>query len=374
MSSGFAAPCRFGITAGFRQGNGEVTTFREGAADAASGRRARRRGTANRRLVYCKMNELNKDSATRLEVGEESEGQRIDNFLLRIAKGVPKSHVYRILRSGEVRVNKGRIPADYRLQAGDIVRIPPMRVSASVDKPAAPPRTFDVVFEDDAMIVLDKPAGVAVHGGSGVSFGVIEQLRRARPEARFLELAHRLDRETSGLLIIAKKRSALTRLHDMFRDGGISKRYLALVKGSWRNVLQHVRLPLHKYLTDEGERRVSVSDSGKEAHSIVRLVARWENFSLVEVELKTGRTHQIRVHLAHLGFPLAGDDKYGDFALNRDLQRAGLKRMFLHAAKLAFKHPLTGSVLELDAPLPVELADFVARLDANEKKEYGKTL
>lgn len=224
------------------------------------------------------------------------------------------------------------------------------------------------------MIVLDKPAGVAVHGGSGVSFGVIEQLRRARPEARFLELAHRLDRETSGLLIIAKKRSALTRLHDMFRDGGISKRYLALVKGRWRNALQHVRLPLHKYLTDEGERRVSVSDGGKEAHSIVRLVARWENFSLVEVELKTGRTHQIRVHLAHLGFPLAGDDKYGDFALNRDLQKAGLKRMFLHAAKLAFKHPLTESVLELDAPLPVELADFVARLDANEKKEYGKTL
>jgi 23S rRNA pseudouridine955/2504/2580 synthase len=320
------------------------------------------------------MNELNKDSATRLEVGEEAEGQRIDNFLLRIAKGVPKSHVYRILRSGEVRVNKGRISADYRLQSGDIVRIPPIRVSASADKPAAPPRTFDVVFEDDAMIVLDKPAGVAVHGGSGVSFGVIEQLRRARPEARFLELAHRLDRETSGLLIVAKKRSALTRLHDMFRDGGISKRYLALVKGRWRNALQHVRLPLHKYLTDEGERRVSVSDDGKDAHSIVRLVARWENFSLVEVELKTGRTHQIRVHLAHLGFPLAGDDKYGDFALNRDLQKAGLKRMFLHAARLAFKHPLTGAGLELDTPLPVELADFVARLDANEKKEYGKAL
>ncbi len=320
------------------------------------------------------MNELSKDSATQLEVGEEADGQRIDNFLLRLAKGVPKSHVYRILRSGEVRVNKGRIAADYRLKCGDVVRVPPIRVSASVEKPAAPPRVFDIVFEDEALIVLDKPAGVAVHGGSGVSFGVIEQLRRARPDARFLELAHRLDRDTSGLLIVAKKRSALTRLHDMFRDGGINKRYLALVKGRWRNALQHVRLPLHKYLTEEGERRVSVSDQGKQAHSIVRLVARWENFSLVEVELKTGRTHQIRVHLAHLGFPLAGDDKYGDFALNRDLQKAGLKRMFLHAAKLRLLHPLSGTEIELAVPLPGELAGFLSRLDANEKKDHDQAL
>lgn len=320
------------------------------------------------------MNELSKDSAIRLEVGDEADGQRIDNFLLRLAKGVPKSHVYRILRSGEVRVNKGRVAADYRLQLGDVVRVPPIRVSASVDKPAAPPRVFDVVFEDEAMIVLDKPAGVAVHGGSGVSFGVIEQMRRARPEARFLELAHRLDRETSGLLIVAKKRSALTRLHDMFRDGAINKRYLALVKGRWLNALQHVRLPLHKYLTEEGERRVSVSEEGKQAHSIVRLVARWENFSLVEVELKTGRTHQIRVHLAHLGFPLAGDDKYGDFGLNRDLQKAGLKRMFLHAAKLSLPHPLTGTAINLTTSLPPELDRFLTRLDSNEKKDYGQTV
>jgi 23S rRNA pseudouridine955/2504/2580 synthase len=320
------------------------------------------------------MNELNKDSATWLEVAEEAEGQRIDNFLLRLAKGVPKSHIYRILRSGEVRVNKGRVSADYRLKLGDAVRVPPIRVAAPQEKPPVPAREFEIVFEDEALIVLDKPAGVAVHGGSGVSFGVIEQLRRARPESRFLELAHRLDRETSGLLIVAKKRSSLTRLHDMFRDGGINKRYLALVKGRWLNALQHVRLPLQKYLTEEGERRVSVSDEGKEAHSIVRLVARWENFSLVEVELKTGRTHQIRVHLAHLGFPLAGDDKYGDFSLNRDLQKAGLKRMFLHAAKLTFKHPLTEAPLNLDVPLPAELAEFVARLDAHEKKEYGKAI
>jgi 23S rRNA pseudouridine955/2504/2580 synthase len=322
------------------------------------------------------MNDLCKDSATILEVGEDAAGQRIDNFLLRRAKGVPKSHIYRILRSGEVRVNKGRIGADYKLIEGDRVRVPPIRVAEGTAKSPVPAREFEVVFEDEALIVIDKPAGVAVHGGSGVSFGVIEQLRRARPQAKLLELAHRLDRETSGLLIVAKKRSALVRLHDMFRDGEISKRYFALVKGGWRNALQHVRLPLHKYLTTEGERRVTVAPEGKVAHSIVRLVARWQNFSLVEVELKTGRTHQIRVHLAHLGYPLAGDDKYGDFALNKDLQKAGLKRMFLHAAKLALPHPLSNAPLEFAAPLPADLAAFVKRLDANETREWsdGQTL
>ncbi|MDR2000882.1 MAG: RluA family pseudouridine synthase [Zoogloeaceae bacterium] len=318
------------------------------------------------------MNELSKDSVIRLEVGEEAEGQRIDNFLLRLAKGVPKSHVYRILRSGEVRVNKGRVAADYRLQIGDSVRVPPIRIATPSTALPVPARAFDVAFEDAAIIVLDKPSGVAVHGGSGVSFGVIEQLRRARPDARFLELAHRLDRETSGLLIVAKKRSALTRLHDLFRDGGVDKRYLALVKGRWLNPLQHVKLPLHKYLTEEGERRVSVSELGKQAHSVVRLLVRWENFSLVEVTLKTGRTHQIRVHLAHLGFPLAGDDKYGDFALNKELHRVGLKRMFLHAAKLKLPHPITGEIVDLAVALPADLAGFVARLEAHEKRDYGQ--
>jgi 23S rRNA pseudouridine955/2504/2580 synthase len=320
------------------------------------------------------MNELSKDSMTLLEVGDEADGQRIDNYLLRLAKGVPKSHIYRILRSGEVRVNKGRVGADCRLKCGDFVRVPPIRISTSIDRPSAPAREFPVVYEDEAMIVVDKPAGVAVHGGSGVSFGVIEQLRRARPEARFLELAHRLDRETSGLLIVAKKRAALTGLHDLFRDGGINKRYRALVKGRWRNVLQHVRLPLHKYLTAEGERRVSVSEEGKQAHSIVRLIARWQNFSLVEVELKTGRTHQIRVHLAHLGFPLAGDDKYGDFAFNKSLSKAGLKRMFLHAAKLSLNHPLTGQPLDLESRLPQDLSGFLTQLNRNESKDYGQAL
>ncbi|OIR03481.1 ribosomal large subunit pseudouridine synthase C [mine drainage metagenome] len=317
------------------------------------------------------MNGLSKDSATWLEVGEESAGQRIDNFLLRVCKGVPKSHVYRILRSGEVRVNKGRIGPEYRLNIGDAVRMPPIRISERPLQALVPPREFAIVFEDEALLVVDKPAGVAVHGGSGVSFGVIEQLRRQRPEARFLELAHRLDRETSGLLLLAKKRAALTRLHDMFRDGAIHKRYLALIRGRWQNPLQHVRLPLLKYLTAEGERRVSVSDEGRASHSIVRLLARWENFSLVEVELKTGRTHQIRVHLAHLGFPLAGDDKYGDFPANRELAKTGLKRMFLHAASLSFKHPLSAQEISLKAPLPSELRDFLARLEAAEMRDYG---
>jgi len=345
------------------------------AADASSGGRARLPGDGKPEFSILQMKGLSKDSATWLEVGEEAASQRIDNFLLRTCKGVPKSHVYRILRSGEVRVNKGRVGPEYRLQAGDVVRMPPIRVAVNQSQhgPAPiPPREFNIVFEDEALLVIDKPAGVAVHGGSGVSYGVIEQLRRQRPEARMLELAHRLDRETSGLLIVAKKRTALTRLHDAFRDGAINKRYLALVKGRWCNVLQHVRLPLLKYLAGDGERRVSVSSEGKEAHSIVRLIARWENFSLVEVELKTGRTHQIRVHLTHLGFPLAGDDKYGDFSLNKDLQKTGLKRMFLHAAKLSFRHPLNEQEISLAAPLPKDLHDFLAVLERNEKREFGE--
>jgi len=320
------------------------------------------------------MKDLSKDSVTWLEVGEEADGQRVDNFLLRIAKGVPKSHIYRILRSGEVRVNKGRVAADHRLRSGDRLRVPPIRIAERPAQAAVPARSFDIAYEDEAILVVDKPAGTAVHGGSGVSFGVIEQLRRARPQARFLELAHRLDRETSGLLVIAKKRLALTRLHDMFRDGGIGKRYLALVKGCWRNELQHVRLPLHKYLTADGERRVSVDADGKVAHSVVRLIARWENFSLVEVELKTGRTHQIRVHLSHLGFPIAGDAKYGDFSLNRNLQKAGLGRMFLHAARLALPHPLSNAPLTLESALPAELRGFLDQLECNETRSHGQAL
>ncbi|MDD3354099.1 RluA family pseudouridine synthase [Zoogloea sp.] len=311
-------------------------------------------------------------AVSRVCVDDGSAGQRIDNFLVRHCKGVPKSHVYRILRSGEVRVNSKRVDQTYRLKEGDEVRIPPIRLA---DKPEAAPvpmgKPFEVVYEDEALLVLDKPAGLAVHGGSGVSFGVIEQLRRQRPEARFLELVHRLDRETSGLLIVAKKRSALVVLHDMMREGRVHKRYLTLVAGRWLNPLQHIRHPLYKYLIDGGERRVRVAPEGKPAHSVVRLVRRWAGYSLVEVELKTGRTHQIRVHLSHSGFPLCGDDKYGDFALNKQLDKDGLKRMFLHAARLEFRHPLTGVPVELSSALPVELEAFLRHVEQTREKEHG---
>jgi 23S rRNA pseudouridine955/2504/2580 synthase len=322
------------------------------------------------------MKELSKSPAVRHErVGTEEVAQRVDNYLLRRCKGVPKSHVYRILRSGEVRVNGRRVGPDYRLQAGDEVRIPPLRQAA----PAAPvvpagAKPIAVLFEDAALLALDKPAGIAVHGGSGVSYGVIEQLRRQRPDSPFLELVHRLDRETSGVLMLAKKRSALKAMHDRLREGEVRKTYLALVRGRWPDPLRHIRLPLEKYLTREGERRVSVSAAGKEAHTVVRLHARWENFSLLEVELKTGRTHQIRVHLAHLGYPLCGDDKYGDFDLNRELARLGLRRMFLHALRLAFDHPAGSGELALHAPLPADLGGFLARLEANETRDYGAAI
>lgn len=311
------------------------------------------------------MNDLRKESVTFLEVDEGGADQRIDNFLLRHLKGVPKSHVYRILRSGEIRVNKKRVDQTYRLQLGDLLRIPPIRVAEKPETEFVPAAEFPIIYEDDALLAVNKPAGTAVHGGSGVSFGVIEQMRRARPQAKFLELVHRLDRDTSGVLLLAKKRSALTAMHEIMREGSSDKRYFALVLGQWKNARQHVRLPLHKFDTPQGEKRVMVREDGQASHTIFTLQQSWPEFSLLEAELKTGRTHQIRVHLAHLGFPIAGDDKYGDFARNKALLKQGLKRMFLHAHSIAFAHPLTGEPLQLTAPLPNELESFVSRLDAN---------
>lgn len=304
------------------------------------------------------MNDLSKAAdrlrARWLEVGEESEAQRIDNFLLRELKGVPKSHVYRVLRSGEVRVNSGRVKPDYRLRAGDRVRLPPIRVSEKSVKPR--PSEFPVVFEDASILVIDKPAGVAVHGGSGVSFGVIESLRAARPQARFLELAHRLDRDTSGLLILCKKRGALLELHRMLREGEVRKVYRAVVKGALAKKTLELRESLHKYVTASGERRVSVHAQGMPALTRIRKLKSSAAFSLLEVELLTGRTHQIRVHLAHAGHPIVGDDKYGDFALNRSLKQ----RLLLHAGKLVFRHPVSGETVRLDSPMPAEIKAFVA--------------
>jgi 23S rRNA pseudouridine955/2504/2580 synthase len=299
-----------------------------------------------------------------LEVGEEHAGQRLDNFLMRELKGVPKTHIYRIIRSGEVRVNKGRAGADTRVETGDAVRLPPVRVSAEPAKVerAAPPRDFPILLEDEHLLAIDKPAGVAVHGGSGVSFGVIEQLRQARPAAKMLELVHRLDRETSGILLVAKKRSALLKLQDQFRDRETGKTYLALVSGAWPANKKVIDVPLHKYLQADGERRVKVvtkdDPDGMRAITLVKVARKVEGFTLLEVTIKTGRTHQIRVHLAAQGHPIAGDDKYGDFELNKALAKQGLKRMFLHAWRLQFNHPATDERIELLAPLPPELAKF----------------
>src|SRR5262245_10886614 len=292
------------------------------------------------------MNDLSKARVSWAEVGEENASQRIDNFLVARLKGVPKSHIYRVLRSGEVRVNSGRVKPDYRLKIGDRIRIPPIRTASSAPR-RAKPAEFPIVHEDPAILVVDKPAGVAVHGGSGVSFGVIESLRAARPQTKLLELAHRLDRDTSGLLIICKKRTALVELHRMLRDGEVEKVYMAIVKGVPEQDSFEIREALHKHVTASGERRVSVREDGKAALTRVKVVKRGE-YSLLEVRLLTGRTHQSRVHLAHTGHPIIGDEKYGDFALNKRLK----KRLLLHAAKLSFRHPLSGERLKLEAPLP----------------------
>jgi len=310
-----------------------------------------------------------------VQVDEASEGQRLDNFLVKLLKGVPKTHVYRVIRSGEVRVNKGRAGADTRLALGDEVRVPPVRVAERPELPAAlaaPAREFPVVFEDDALLVVDKPAGVAVHGGSGVSFGVIEQLRRARPAAKFLELVHRLDKETSGLLLIAKKRSALTALQEQFRQRETGKTYAALVVGPWPAALKVVDVALHKTLDARGERHVRAVDDdhadGRRSITLVRIVQALPGFTLLDATIKTGRTHQIRVHLAHEGHPIVGDPKYGDFALNRGAARgerfAGqrFERMFLHARRLRFVHPGSGETIELAAPLPAECDALISAL------------
>jgi 23S rRNA pseudouridine955/2504/2580 synthase len=301
-----------------------------------------------------------------LTVDEESAGQRLDNFLIRHLKGVPKTHVYRIIRSGEVRVNKGRASADTRIEMGDVVRLPPVRISDKVAEKAARPapgREFPLLLEDDALMAIDKPSGVAVHGGSGVSFGVIEQLRQARPLAKLLELVHRLDRETSGILLVAKKRSALKHLQDQFRERETGKTYLALVQGSWPEKLKVIDSALHKFLLPDGERRVKVTSNedpdGMRSITLVKVAERLVDCTLLEVTIKTGRTHQIRVHLASQGHPIAGDDKYGDFEWNKVLQKQGLKRMFLHAWRLQFSHPATGKRVELKSNLPSELQLYV---------------
>lgn len=314
------------------------------------------------------MSDNQANTVRQVEVDEGSSGQRIDNFLLKQLKGVPKTRIYRILRKGEVRVNKKRIKPDYRLNMGDIVRIPPIRVS---DKPEAT-RPGDrilkqisdnILYEDDGLLVLNKPSGLAVHGGSGISYGVIEGLRALRPEARFLELAHRLDRDTSGCLVIAKKRSVLRAFHALLREGGMEKFYLALVMGRWKGGGRRIDAPLRKNELKSGERVVRVSKDGKSSLSIFTPVTIYKGCSLMRVKLITGRTHQVRVHAQYSGHPIAGDDKYGDDAFNREMAGRGLKRLFLHAAELHFTLPEHGTV-HVEAPLDEKLQNLLDNLES----------
>ncbi|MCX7129770.1 MULTISPECIES: 23S rRNA pseudouridine(955/2504/2580) synthase RluC [Aeromonas] len=302
-----------------------------------------------------------------LTIEAEHDGQRIDNFLKTQLKGVPKSLIYRILRKGEVRVNKKRIKPEYKLCAGDVIRVPPVRVAEKNELPSANLGVIQrlesqILFEDEAMIVLNKPSGMAVHGGSGLSFGVIEGLRALRPDARFLELVHRLDRDTSGVLLVAKKRSALRSLHEQLRIKTMRKQYLALVRGKWQAHVKVVNAPLRKNDLQSGERVVRVSADGKPSETRFRIVRQFAEATLVECSPITGRTHQIRVHTLHAGHPIACDDKYGEAAFDEKMRSQGLKRLFLHAWKLSFIHPADGREMQMEAPLAPELDGFLEKL------------
>ncbi|HDR1022772.1 TPA: 23S rRNA pseudouridine(955/2504/2580) synthase RluC [Pasteurella multocida] len=307
-------------------------------------------------------------SVKMLTISEDEAGQRIDNYLLAKLKGVPKSLIYRILRKGEVRVNKGRIKPEYKLQANDIVRVPPVRVS---EKEQAPVSTKlnkvnqlenQILFEDDCLLVLNKPSGIAVHGGSGLNFGVIEALRALRPDARFLELVHRLDRDTSGILLVAKKRSALRNLHEQLREKTVQKDYLALVRGQWQSHCKVVKAPLLKNELSSGERIVRVSEQGKPSETRFSIEERYENATLVKASPVTGRTHQIRVHTQYAGHPIALDDKYGDKQFDEQMSEIGLKRLFLHAFSIRFEHPKSGETLRINAPLDNEMKGILKTL------------
>ncbi|MDD7568465.1 MAG: 23S rRNA pseudouridine(955/2504/2580) synthase RluC [[Actinobacillus] rossii] len=307
-------------------------------------------------------------SVKMLEISDDEAGQRIDNYLLTKLKGVPKSLIYRIVRKGEVRVNKGRVKPEYKLQAGDIVRVPPVRVSEKTHAPISNKLNKvaslenQIIFEDDCLLVLNKPSGIAVHGGSGLSFGVIEGLRALRPEARFLELVHRLDRDTSGILLVAKKRSALRNLHEQLRIKTVQKDYLALVRGQWQSHVKVIQAPLLKNELASGERIVKVSQDGKPSETRFSIEERYPNATLVKASPVTGRTHQIRVHTLHAGHPIAMDDKYGDKDFDTEMRLLGLNRLFLHAASIRFEHPKTGETLRLNAPLDDNMKAILKKL------------
>ena len=308
-----------------------------------------------------------------VEIDEADAGQRLDNFLVRKLKGVPKSRIYRIVRHGEVRINKGRVKPDYRLKDGDIVRIPPIRTASRQAPPLA--RNLEwleerVLYEDDVILAIDKPSGIAVHGGSGINLGLIEALRQLRPNSRFLELVHRLDRETSGVLLIAKKRSSLKDLHTQLREGKTKKIYTALLAGTWHGKARRIDAPLEKNQLRSGERMVRVAEDGKVAASRFIPSKNYQNIAsypegaaLVEINLLTGRTHQARVHAAHIGQPIAGDGKYGDARFNDAMKAFGLKRLFLHASSITFTHPVQACKMCVESPLAEDLQQVLEKLD-----------
>ncbi len=301
-------------------------------------------------------------------ISDDEAGQRLDNFLLARLKGVPKSLIYRIVRKGEVRVNKGRIKPEYKLQDGDVVRVPPVRVaeknepqiSTKLNKVAALEK--QILYEDEVILIVNKPSGIAVHGGSGLSFGVIEALRALRPQARFLELVHRIDRDTSGILLVAKKRSALRSLHEQLREKVVQKDYLALVRGQWQSHVKVIKAPLLKNELASGERIVKVSEEGKPSETRFRIEERFEQATLVKASPVTGRTHQIRVHAQYAGHPIACDDKYGETEFDAKMKAFGLNRLFLHAYSIRFEHPKTGEEIMVTAPLDKEMKAVLAKL------------
>ncbi|GAB4358852.1 MAG: 23S rRNA pseudouridine(955/2504/2580) synthase RluC [Methylohalobius crimeensis] len=316
------------------------------------------------------MTEQAKENGPRfIEIDTHDSGQRIDNFLITRLKGMPKSRIYRLLRKGEVRVNKGRIKAHYRLRAGDRIRLPPMTLPARAREEENPEvqmmgRRLEacILYEDDGLLAINKPSGMPVHGGSGLQGGVIEGLRQVRPEARFLELVHRLDKDTSGCLLIAKRKQALRELHRIFREDQVDKRYLALLNGVGRRRREMVDVSLRKFVLHGGERFVKVDREGKPSRTEFRTLERFTEATLVEARLLTGRTHQIRVHAAYLGHPILGDTRYGDEEANRLWRQRGLKRLFLHAWRLALPHPAGGSPLRLEAPLDADLEHLLEHL------------
>ena len=322
-----------------------------------------------------KQEKIINQSVKMLTISEDEAGQRIDNYLLAKLKGVPKSLIYRILRKGEVRVNKGRIKPEYKLQNGDVVRVPPVRVSEKNTAPISKNLNkvaslkSHIIFEDDCLLVLNKPSGIAVHGGSGLNFGVIEALRALRPEARFLELVHRLDRDTSGILLVAKKRSALRNLHEQLRVKTVQKDYLALVRGQWQSHVKVVQAPLLKNELASGERIVKVSEQGKPSETRFAIEERYQNATLVKASPVTGRTHQIRVHTQYAGHPIALDDKYGDKEFDQYMQELGLNRLFLHAFSIRFEHPKTGETLRFNAQLDEKMKTILKKL--RESKEIN---